>query len=112
MKEHIERKAAIDPIHASGGCYCFECEKFDQDGGSGFCNQWNKWTLCSDFCSQGQRTEGGIDMKQLQQGDLCPCCGRPIKTNNPEVLRMLTWIAQQMQSPAEKEVALKDGKGD
>lgn len=44
-------------LHAAGGCYCFECEKFDHDGGSGFCNQWDKWILCSDFCSRGQRKE-------------------------------------------------------
>ena len=43
--------------HAAGGCYCFECEKFDHDGGTGFCNQWGKWTLCSDFCSRGRKIE-------------------------------------------------------
>ena len=43
-------------------------------------------------------------MKQLQRGDPCPCCGRPIKTNNPEVLRLLTWIAQQRRFPAAAEL--------
>ena len=53
----IDEQPIIDPVHAAGGCYCFECDKFDHDGGTGFCDQWDKWTLCSDFCSRGQRKE-------------------------------------------------------
>lgn len=53
----IRQSPTIDPVHAAGGCYCFECEKFDHDGGAGFCNQWGKWTLCSDFCSRGKKIE-------------------------------------------------------
>lgn len=55
--EVINNAPIIDPIHIVNGCYCFECENFDHDGGTGFCNQWGKWTLCSDFCSRGQRKE-------------------------------------------------------
>ena len=36
----IRQSPTIDPVHAAGGCYCFECEKFDHDSGTGFCNQW------------------------------------------------------------------------
>ena len=54
---HVDAAPSIDPIHAAGGCYCFECEKFDHDGGTGFCSQWGKWTLCSDFCSRGKKIE-------------------------------------------------------
>ena len=53
----IRQSPTIDPVHAAGGCYCFECEKFDHDGGAGFCNQWGKWTLCSDFCSRAVKKE-------------------------------------------------------
>lgn len=53
----VSREPTTNPVHAAGGCYCFECEKFDHDGGTGFCNHWGKWTLCSDFCSRGQRKE-------------------------------------------------------
>lgn len=53
----INNAPIIDPIHAANGCYCFECEKFDHDGGTGVCNQWGKWMLCSDFCSRGKRKE-------------------------------------------------------
>ena len=53
----LSKQPTIDPVHADGGCYCFECEKFDHDGGTGFCNNCGKWTLCSDFCSRGKKIE-------------------------------------------------------
>ena len=53
----IAHLPTIDAVHAAGGCYCFECKRFDRDTGDGFCNRWGKWTLCSDFCSRGQRKE-------------------------------------------------------
>ena len=31
-------------------------------------------------------------MKLLKTGDPCPCCGMPIKSTNPETLRLLTDI--------------------
>ena len=31
-------------------------------------------------------------MKPLKTGDPCPCCGQPIKSTNPEMLRLLTDI--------------------
>ena len=55
--EQIKLMPTEDPVHAAGGCYCFECKKFDHDGGAGFCNQWGKRTLCSDFCSRGKKIE-------------------------------------------------------
>lgn len=30
--------------------------------------------------------------KMLKPGDPCPCCGQPIKTRDPEILRLLTYI--------------------
>lgn len=29
----------------------------------------------------------------LKPGDPCPCCGEPIKTDDPDVLLALNWIA-------------------
>lgn len=29
-------------------------------------------------------------MKLLKTGDPCPCCGQPIRSTNPEALRLLT----------------------
>lgn len=31
-------------------------------------------------------------IKMLRTGDPCPCCGQPIKTRDPEILRLLTYI--------------------
>lgn len=28
----------------------------------------------------------------LRTGDPCPCCGQPIKTKDPDLLRLLTYI--------------------
>lgn len=28
----------------------------------------------------------------LKPGDPCPCCGEPIKTDDPDALLMLNWI--------------------
>lgn len=33
-------------------------------------------------------------MQYLKTGDLCPCCGQPILTEDPARLRTLTWIAE------------------
>ncbi len=30
--------------------------------------------------------------KRLRTGDPCPCCGQPIKTRDPEVLLLLSFI--------------------
>ena len=34
-------------------------------------------------------------IKTLQKGDPCPCCGQPIKTDDPDVLALLTEIRNQ-----------------
>ena len=31
-------------------------------------------------------------MKPLKTGDPCPCCGQPIKTKDPQLLCLLTYI--------------------
>lgn len=38
-------------------------------------------------------------MKLLQQGDPCPCCGQPIKTDDPDVLQLLTAISERRCLP-------------
>lgn len=32
------------------------------------------------------------DRNMLHTGDPCPCCGQPIKTRDPDLLRLLTRI--------------------
>lgn len=36
-------------------------------------------------------------MADLKTGDPCPCCGQPIKSKDPDVLRLLSWIHDQMR---------------
>lgn len=31
----------------------------------------------------------------LKPGDPCPCCGQPIKTNDPAILALLTYIRER-----------------
>lgn len=33
------------------------------------------------------------DYKRLRTGDPCPCCGQPIKTDDPDILELLSRIA-------------------
>ena len=52
---------SVDPVHAAGACYCWEC-RFADIGGNGV----ESWRYCkvkyrniypTDFCSYGQRRE-------------------------------------------------------
>ena len=37
----------------------------------------------------------------LKTGDPCPCCGQPIKTKDPEILALLTYIQESGTLQAE-----------
>lgn len=37
---------------------------------------------------------------ELHTGDPCPCCGKPIKAADPEVLRLLAFVADMLHLPA------------
>lgn len=45
----------------------------------------------------------GTDIK-LQTGDPCPCCGQPIKSRDPDVLRLLSTIAVGRRFPTIEEI--------
>ena len=36
-------------------------------------------------------------MKMLRKGDRCPICGEPIKTDDPEVLELLSCFAREQE---------------
>ncbi len=38
-------------------------------------------------------------MRTLKTGDLCPCCGMPIKCTDPDKLRLLAMLADFMELP-------------
>lgn len=43
-------------------------------------------------------------MRKYKKGDPCPCCGQPIKTDNPEALYLLSWIGDMRRLPAVEEI--------
>lgn len=40
----------------------------------------------------------------LQTGDPCPCCGQPIKTTDPVLLRLLSFLRDEMAPPSRSEL--------
>lgn len=58
----IKAMPTIDPVHAAGGCYCWECQYRHTSDCSMYyaCSvcggQWD-WTTNDGFCSDGQRKE-------------------------------------------------------
>lgn len=42
-------------------------------------------------------------MKLLKPGDPCPCCGKPIKTRDPERLELINLYANMAAQRREKE---------
>ena len=68
------------------------------------------------YASSGQvpgGMDGGTEMTQLKTGDPCPCCGQPIKSRDPEVLRVLTLIKQRRYFPSVEELlSLREKGGD
>ena len=43
-------------------------------------------------------------MELLRTGDPCPCCGQPIKTKDPDLLYLLTWIGSMRRLPMAEEM--------
>ena len=43
-------------------------------------------------------------MKMLRPGDPCPCCGQPIKSEDPSVLLLLSWIQDRQRFPTLAEI--------
>lgn len=69
----IDGMPNIDPVHAAGGCYCWECDswceemkkgRIDLGNATAPCSVWSdqenghtRYTRHSDFCSYGCREE-------------------------------------------------------
>ena len=56
-------KAYLDPVHAAGACYCWECKNNPglktRTKGMLWCRQWRKEVKPDDFCSSGEPKEAG-----------------------------------------------------
>ena len=53
--------------------------------------------------------DGTIDQlpvirNMLRTGDPCPCCGQPIKTTDPVLLRLLSFLRDEMAPPSRSEL--------
>lgn len=60
----VNEAPTIDPVHAAGGCYCWECEYRTKDTRwtrAGFCGRRDAGPMMiarpDDFCSRGKRRE-------------------------------------------------------
>lgn len=75
IKSALDEEPTIDPVHAAGGCYCWECmngeERENRHGITGFrCNLFCADVDPGEFCSHGRRREDKmIELKP------CPFCG-------------------------------------
>lgn len=57
----INDSPTIDPVHAAGACYCWECElgkKSINCPGMIYCNGYHYYKNQTDFCSCGVRKDG------------------------------------------------------
>lgn len=53
----LDEFPTIDPVHASGACYCRECRNYNKPR-LGWCSHHMGRENPDDFCSWGQRREG------------------------------------------------------
>ena len=52
-----ENAPTIDPVHAAGACYCWECRNYNKPRLE-WCSHHMDRENPDDFCSRGQRREG------------------------------------------------------
>lgn len=56
LKQCFDESPTIDPVHASGACYCRECKHWQEP--YDYCKEFAAERNQGDFCSRGQRREG------------------------------------------------------
>lgn len=69
FKRHIEAAPAVNPVHAAGGCYCWECKHYEKCttlyGEDMVCTNQGYMRVAKrpdDFCSRGEKKEGEEDV--------------------------------------------------
>lgn len=55
--KRLSQEPTIDPVHAAGACYCWECRNYNKPR-LGWCSHHMDRENPDDFCSRGQRREG------------------------------------------------------
>ena len=53
--KRLSQEPTIDPVHASGACYCRECKHWQEP--YDYCKEFAAERNQGDFCSYGQRRE-------------------------------------------------------
>ena len=53
--KRLSQEPTIDPVHASGACYCRECKHWKEH--YDYCKEFAAERNQGDFCSRGQRRE-------------------------------------------------------
>ena len=53
--QRLSQEPTIDPVHASGACYCRECKHWQEP--YDYCKEFAAERNQGDFCSYGQRRE-------------------------------------------------------
>ncbi|PWL41382.1 MAG: hypothetical protein DBY45_10230 [Clostridiales bacterium] len=56
VKSLINYQPVVDPVHAVGACYCWECKHYNKPR-LGFCSVHMDRENPDDFCSYGEREE-------------------------------------------------------
>ena len=54
--KRLSQEPTIDPVHASGACYCWECRNYNNPR-LGWCSHHMDRENPDDFCSWGKRRE-------------------------------------------------------
>lgn len=54
--QRLSQEPTIDPVHAAGACYCWECRNYNKPR-LGWCSHHMDRENPDDFCSWGQRRE-------------------------------------------------------
>lgn len=58
IQDCIDNTPTIDPVHAAGACYCWECKSFYTDENispnTGYCSFAETVMSFDDFCSSGE----------------------------------------------------------
>lgn len=55
--ELMDAQPHIDPVHAAGGCYCWECKSMRKMRDGIFCSERKRYVSEGDFCSFEERKE-------------------------------------------------------
>ena len=68
IQDCIDNTPTIDPVHAAGACYCWECKHATEPTPLGWymCEFMGRIVYNDDFCSYGKPKEGNTCQNNMQ----------------------------------------------